>query len=77
MIYAAILVCWGQHCVSLTDDFGPYRTHAECAARLQVMKATAVIALGHIPGMMLSPMCGSLDQVRRLIPDAYAGGADA
>lgn len=77
MIYAAILICWQQHCVSLTDDRGPYSTHAACAERLEVMAAAALIGFGHIPGMMMAPTCGSLDQIRRLIPDAYEGEATA
>jgi hypothetical protein len=77
MIYAAILACWAERCMSIEDQRGPYATRAECAARLEVMAATAVIAFGHMPGLSLAPMCGPLDEVRRMIPDAYEGEADA
>ena len=74
LLFAAILVCWpsGQ-CVSLTDNRGPYPTREECAARLDVMKATAVAAFGHIPMMTMAATCADLDTLRRVIPDAYDG----
>jgi hypothetical protein len=74
LLYAAILVCWpsGQ-CVSVTDDFGPYATRDECAARLAVMEAAAVIVFAHLPGVTMLKACADLDTLRRVIPDAYEG----
>ena len=71
LFYAAILVCWQDRCWSLTDDFSPYATVAECRARLEVMKSIAIIGFGHLPGVVMVPNCGSLDEIRRDIPGAF------
>lgn len=78
LFYAAIVACWpGAECVSITDDLSPYATREACFERLEVMKATAIIAFGHLPGVMMFEACGDLDTIRKVIPDAYEGEATA
>jgi hypothetical protein len=73
MIYAAIIVCHMQGCVGLTDDLSPHETQEACVARLDEMRQGVVAIFSRTPGARMRAICAPLDEVRRLIPDAFPG----
>jgi hypothetical protein len=73
MIYAAIVVCHLQGCLAVTDGLGPYETQDACLARLEEIRAAVVAAFAHVPGARMRAVCGTVDEVRQLIPGAFPG----
>lgn len=69
MIFAALLICWEAGCQPIPDSASPHTTHAQCAARLHVLKGAAAAAY---PGARIRAVCGTLDEVRRAT-GAYQG----
>ena len=73
MIYAAVIVCGVHGCIAVTDNLGPYRTAAECRARQDAMRPVIVTATQHLGAPVAREICGTLDEVRRHIPNAFSG----
>ena len=76
MIYAAVIVCGLHGCIALTDDRGPYRTEAECRVRQDEMRPAILFATRSLGAPVVRELCGTLDEIRRHIPGAFAGEAN-
>ena len=73
MIYAAVIACGVHGCLAITDTRGPYRTEAECRARQEEMRPAVLIAAHRLGAPVIRELCGTLDDLRRHIPGAFAG----
>ena len=65
-------------CLKLEDKWGPYEDRPTCQARLAAMledgvEDTILAVLGPFNYRMA---CGSLEELRRLLPDAFEGVVD-
>ena len=73
MIYAAVIVCGLHGCMAITDERGPYRTEAACRARQEEMRPAVHIAARRMGAHSVRELCGTLDDIRRHIPNAFEG----
>ena len=73
MICAAVIACGVHGCIAVTDNLGPYRTEAACRARQEEMRPAVLIAARSLGALVIRELCGTLDEVRRHIPHAFAG----
>ena len=76
VIYAAVIACGVHGCIAVTDNRGPYRTEAECRARQDEMRPAVLFVTQRIGAPVTREICGTLDEVRRHIPHAFAGEAN-
>lgn len=72
MLYAAVIVCTLSGCTPYQDAWGPYETAEACEARLHEMRGFFARSMQGAPGLTMQAICGPLDEVRRLIPGAFA-----
>jgi hypothetical protein len=77
MIYALTVFCAGATCIALSDPAAPYADREACAAAhaLRRPATVAVIApqLAPVLGgrVRVHELCGPLDAIRQVSPDAY------
>ena len=78
MIYALALACVVETRVCLWSGAEPFPTQAACEAEVDAISAEArrlAASLGRVHGPQVRwwSFCGRLDQIRRVVPAAYAG----
>ena len=76
MIYAAVIACGLHGCIAITDQRGPYRTEAACRERHDEMRPAILIAAHSLGAPVVLELCGTLDDIRRHIPHAFASEAN-
>ena len=76
MIYAAVIACGIGGCFYATDPGAPYATEAECRAAHDARRGEVLIFARTMGAQTVRELCGTLDDIRRHIPNAFAGEAN-
>ena len=72
MIYAAVILCGLSGCTPETYP-ETYGSEAACRAAHDARRPLVVLYARGIGAHTVRELCGTLDEIRRHIPDAFAG----